>query len=131
MCTLMAMFALLFLPAFTEGQAKTVSLNKSVSSGKSTKIDVYQGWNKDCSFLTIDIYILRKPTSGSARAKVVNSKITRAEVGRVGSCTGKPTKGLAIYYKSKPGYHGVDNLTVKMKARGYPSVTFKYRIRVR
>ena len=128
---LFAMFGLLFLPSVTEVQAKTVSLNKSVSSGKSTRIDTFMGWNNDCSFQTIDIDVVGKPTSGSARAKVINSKISKAQSGKAGKCLGRSIKGLGLFYKSKTGFHGIDNVKVKMKVRGQPPVTFRYRIKVR
>ena len=128
---LFAVFGLLFLPSVTDVQAKTVSLNKSVSSGKSTRIDTFMGWNNDCSFQTIDIDVVGSPTSGSARAKVINSKISKAQSGKAGKCLGRSIKGLGLYYKSKSGFHGIDNVKVKMKVRGQPPVTFKYRIKVR
>ncbi len=126
-----AAFVLLFLPMMSDVQAKTVNLNKSVSSGKSTRIDTFMGWNNDCSFQTIDIDVVGSPTSGSARAKVINSKISKAQSGRAGKCLGKSIKGLGLYYKSKSGFHGTDKVKVKMKVRGQPPVTFIYRIKVR
>lgn len=111
--------------------AKTVHVSKSVSSGKRVQIDRYMGWNNDCSFQTINIDVVQKPKSGSTNAKVVNSKISKAQSGSAGKCFGKSIKGLGIYYKSKSGYRGRDAMKIKMKVRGQAPVIFIYNINVR
>ena len=43
-------------------QAETIS--KSVPSGQSSKIDHFTGWNDDCSFKSLNIDIVSKPSHG-------------------------------------------------------------------
>ena len=111
--------------------AKTLNYTKSVQSGKKVRIDTFMGWNNDCSFQTINIDVVGKPSSGSATANVINSKISRAQAGNAGKCLGRSIKGLGLYYKSRSGFHGTDRLKVKMKVRGQAPVYFNYVIKVR
>ena len=120
-----------FAATSTLVHAKTVRISKSVSSGKRVQIDRYMGWNNDCSFQTINIDVVQKPKSGSTDARVVNSKISKAQSGSSGKCFGKPIKGLGVYYKSKSGYRGQDSMKIRMKVRGQAPVTFIYNIKVR
>lgn len=125
----MVLIAVAATSTFT--QAKTVRISKSVSSGKRVQVDRYMGWNNDCTFQSINIDVVQKPKSGSTNARVVNSKISRAQSGSAGKCLGRSIKGLGIYYKSKSGFHGRDTMKIRMKARGQAPVIFIYNIKIR
>lgn len=119
------------LLAGAPAEAKTVSYSRSASSGKPQKIDVYSGWNDDCSFLTINVNVVKKPKSGAVTPRVEMSTIHAAQQGSAGKCLGKPTRGLAVYYRSKPGFKGRDSFTVRMGVRGQAPVDFVYNVSVR
>jgi hypothetical protein len=111
--------------------AKTVNYSRTATSGKSQWIDAYFGWADDCSFMTIDVDVVDSPAHGSVSPRIENRKITSAQVGSTGACLGKPTKAVAVYYKSKAGYRGQDAFTVRMKVGTQAPVFFVYRVTVR
>ena len=103
---------------------------RTAGSGESKWMDAYFGWNDDCSFRTIDVDVVAKPKNGRVTPRLENQRITRAQVGSAGKCVGKPTRAVAVYYRSNPGYKGVDRFRVRMKVGGQPPVTFTYTVRV-
>jgi hypothetical protein len=122
-----AVAAALAIPA--AGSAAT--LQKSAPSGKSAKIDEYTGWNNDCSFLTINVNVSSPPSHGAVTSRVARGRITNAAVGSAGSCFGKPTRVLQVYYRSRAGYRGTDTFSVDMSVRGQPTKRFTYAVSVR
>lgn len=118
---------LLVLPAMA--QAKSYS--RTATSGKSQWIDAYYGWNNDCSFKTINVDVVEQAGHGQVSPKIETRKITRAQVGSVRNCLGKPTRAVAVYYKSKSGYRGTDRFKVRMSVGGGAPVFFSYAVNVR
>ena len=103
---------------------------KSAKSGRYQKIDAYYGWNNDCSHKLIDVQIVQKPKNGSVEPRVVTERIrSDAAIGTSGKCAGKRTKAVAVYYKSKSGYRGIDSFRVRMSVGGQ-SKYFNYTVRV-
>lgn len=117
--------------ALSSADAKTVRQSKSAKSGQSQWIDAFFGWNDDCSFKTINIDIVERPEHGSVSPRVETQRITQAQVGSTGKCLGRPTKAVAIYYKSKSGYRGRDDFKVRMRVGGQSPVFFVYQVNVR
>lgn len=103
---------------------------KSARSGKTQWIDAYYGWNNDCSFKTINVNVVSKPKHGTVSPKVEMQRIKQAQIGSVGKCAGKPTKAVAVYYRSKPGYRGTDRFRIQMSVGGQ-SKYFNYTVNVR
>jgi hypothetical protein len=111
--------------------AMAATLSKTAVAGKSTKIDEYTGWNNDCSFLTIRVDVSSPPSYGTVTSKVARGRISNAAVGSAGSCFGKPTRVLQVYYRGKAGFRGIDTFSVDMTVRGQPTKTFTYAVSVR
>jgi hypothetical protein len=111
--------------------AMAATLSKTAVAGKSTKIDEYTGWNNDCSFLTIRVDVSSPPSHGTVTSKVARGRISNAAVGSAGSCFGKPTRVLQVYYRGKAGFRGIDTFSVDMTVRGQPTKTFTYAVSVR
>ncbi len=115
--------------AATAAGAETLS--KTVPAGQTTKLDHYTGWNDDCSFLEIAVNVLAKPAHGEVSHRIANGVIpANAKLGSAGSCAGKPTKVLELYYRPAKGFHGADTLTVEMTNGAQRSTTFTYEITV-
>jgi hypothetical protein len=115
--------------AATTAGAETLS--RSAPSGQTTKIDHYTGWKDDCSFLEIAVNVLTKPAHGDVSHHIASSVIpANAKLGSSGSCAGKPTKVLELYYRPAKGFHGSDTLTVEMTDGFQHSTTFTYEISV-
>ena len=109
-------------------QAETIS--KSVPSGQSSKIDHFTGWNDDCSFKSLNIDIVSKPSHGQVTSRIASGVIPpNAKTGSSGSCAGKPTKVLEVYYRPEKGFHGSDSFTVNMSFGG-PGTYFYYTVTV-
>lgn len=115
--------------AVTDAEAETIS--KSVPAGQTTKIDHYTGWKDDCSFLEIAVNVLAKPAHGEVTHHIANGVVpANAKLGSSGSCAGKPTKVLELYYRPAKGFHGADSLSVEMTDGFQRSTTFTYEITV-
>ena len=127
--SVLAVCCALLPPQSARGQTKSYS--KSAPSGKSHKIDSYSGWNNDCSFRTINVDIVEAPVHGQVSPRIVNSKITNSAIGSSGKCRGKPTRAVAVYYKSKSGYRGSDRFKVRMSVGGGAPAFFVYQVNVR
>ena len=113
----------------TPALAKTIS--KTVAPGRASNIDHYTGWNNDCSFMVIKIDVATKPAHGSVSTRITNGRIAaHADIGSAGTCAGKPTKVLNLYYNPAPGYHGSDSFSVNMSSGGSPQ-SYYYEITVR
>ncbi len=123
-------FALALALPPSVGNAKTVNQLRNAPTGKSHWIDAYYGWNDDCSFKTINVDVVDPPANGAVTPRIENQRIKQAQVGNTGACVGKPTKAVAVYYKSKSGYRGSDAFTVRMSVAGQPPVFFVYRVNV-
>jgi hypothetical protein len=107
------------------------TLSKSVPADRTTKLDHYTGWKDDCSFLEIAVNVLTKPAHGDVSSHIANGVIpANAKLGSSGSCAGKPTKVLELYYRPAKGFHGADSLTVEMTNGSQSSTTFTYQISV-
>ena len=107
------------------------TLAKTVPAGQTTKLDHYTGWKDDCSFLEIAVNVLSKPAHGEVSHRIAKGVIpANAKLGSSGSCAGKPTEVLELYYRPAKGFHGSDSLTVEMTNGGQSSTTFTYDITV-
>jgi hypothetical protein len=122
--------AALFL-SLAPANAKTLSYFKKANSGKSQWIDAYFGWNDDCSFRTIGVDVISKPSHGTVTPKIEIQKIVAAHVGSAGKCAGKKTKAVAVYYRSKSGYRGTDKFKIRMTLPGFSPVYYNYTVNVR
>ncbi len=111
--------------------AQNRSYSRLAKSGKTQWIDAYFGWNDDCSFKTINVDVVDQPSHGQVSPKIENSKITAAQIGSTRDCLGKPTRAVAVYYKSKGGYRGTDSFKVRMSVGGSAPVFFNYTVSVR
>jgi hypothetical protein len=115
--------------AATTAGAETLS--RSAPSGRTTKLDHYTGWKDDCSFLEIAVNVLTKPAHGEVSHRIASGIIPAdAKLGSSGSCAGKPTKVLELYYRPAKGFRGADTLTVEMTDGFQHSTTFTYEISV-
>ena len=112
-------------------EAQGRSYFRTADSGKSNWMDAYYGWNDDCSFRTISVDVVGPPKHGRVSPKLENQRITSAQVGSTGKCLGKPTRAVAVYYRSDRGYRGTDRFRVRMKVGGQPPVFFSYTVRVK
>jgi hypothetical protein len=110
--------------------AQTNHLTRSVAAGSTTKIDHYTGWNNDCSFLMINIDIIQKPSHGTITPRVSQGQITNANIGSTGSCLGKPSRVLEIYYRAAKGFRGQDSFSVNMRTPNSAPVTYVYSVTV-
>ena len=120
--------ALAFIAAAPLSTAAAVSRNKSVPAGRATMLDAYSGWNNDCSFLVIKVNITAPPAHGKISTRIGHGFIREANEGSVGSCLGKPTRVLQLWYTPKRGYHGSDTVSV-LAGAGNPT-TYYYSITV-
>ena len=125
------MSSIVWATALAATAASAGDLSRSVPAGQTTKLDHYTGWKDDCSFLEIAVTVLTKPAHGEVSHRIANGVIPAdAKLGASGSCAGKPTKVLELYYRPARGFHGADRLSVEMTDGSTRSTTFTYEIDV-
>ena len=117
------------LLALSPTHAETIE--KSVPGDRSTKIDHYTGWNDDCSFKEIWVGVTASPSHGTVTHHIANGRITaEAKIGSSGTCAGKPTKVLELFYRPTRVFRGADGFTVNLRVDGSPAHVFDYRLTV-
>ena len=114
-----------------DADAQQRSYSRSANSGQSQWMDEYYGWNNDCSFKTINVDVVERPRNGSVSPRIRRSRIQQAQVGTATHCIGRPTRAVAVYYRSRKGFRGTDRFRVRMRVAGQPAVTFTYTVQVR
>jgi hypothetical protein len=128
------MGALIALLSTSIAPAMAGTISKTVAAGRASNVDHYTGWNNDCSFMLIKIDVTTKPAHGSVSTRITSGRISgHADIGSAGSCAGKPTKVLQLYYKPAPGYRGSDSFTVNMTSGsgfGAKTQTYYYQMTV-
>jgi hypothetical protein len=121
--------SLMLLQANATARADTIS--KLVPADRSSEIDHYTGWNDDCSFKEISVNVVANPAHGVVISRIADGKIaSHASIGSSGSCAGKPTKVLELFYRPARGYHGEDRFSVNLSVGNSSPVVYDYDVTV-
>ncbi|KQP33882.1 4-aminobutyrate aminotransferase [Methylobacterium sp. Leaf104] len=106
--TLLAAGALLAGPALAQ---TTVTRSETAATGKSVRLAIVPNLKKDCSTGPMpEIRVSGAPKNGSLITKVGKIK-TPAKY----RCPGKEAAVQAVFYQSKDGFTGSDEVTVDVK----------------
>ena len=106
--TFLAAGALLAGPALAQ---TTVTRSETAASGKSVRLAIVPNLKKDCTSGPMpEIRVSGAPKNGSLITKVGKLK-TPAKY----RCPGKEAAVQALFYQSKDGYTGTDEVTVDVK----------------
>src|SRR5688500_9199800 len=113
--------ALLFSAASV---AHAESINRTVASGKQTRMTGYYTWTRDCVPTSGIVKVVRKPEHGTLSTRIVPVTIGRGQLYGREDCAGTPAKALQVDYKSKPGFRGTDTFELDITFGGTGRQTF-------
>ena len=126
-----SLLAALIVAAPMHAWAKTARYSANVQSGVSDLVYFFAGAKPDCSFLTVDVKIVKNPRSGRVTPKIENRAMERLEAGGARHCVGRTMRAIALYYQSAPGFRGRDEFMALVTAEGQAPVTFIFTVNVR
>ncbi|MGL4488275.1 MAG: hypothetical protein ACRCU5_02380 [Rhizobiaceae bacterium] len=122
-----------FFLTFGGAAAQAETINVDVSSGSTTRIYTFSVYDRDtCGSGGKPKITIYQPDHGTISSAFVPLKLDKAN-----HCSGKPVKGLAITYKSKGGYRGIDKGSFVISypqftdGTGFQAYTFKLNANVK
>jgi len=90
----------------------------SVFGGNEARLMVPYFLNQDCtSGARPDIRISSAPANGAIRLEPIPYVVNRVSTDRLARCNGRRVEGVAIHYKAKEGYAGVDRVAIDVDYR--------------
>lgn len=120
---LLAAGALLAGPALAQ---TATTRSETAQSGKSARIVVAPNLKKDCSIGPLpEFRIVTAPKNGSTITKTAKTKTPGSY-----RCPNKEAGVQALFYQSKDGFTGSDEITVEIKTADGQAVTQTIRITV-
>jgi len=138
-------YAILALPAATraepkqkeakatvERKLKETRIKKDVFSGTEFRVAAMNFVNADCSSGPIpDVRIVAQPTNGELRTEQIRHIVDRAPDNVRHHCNGKEVDALGLFYKSRDGFTGRDQITVDVDYKSGRVERYLYDIVVR
>ncbi|HEX5213077.1 MAG TPA: hypothetical protein VFW22_15235 [Pseudolabrys sp.] len=111
---------------------KETVIYREVFTGNESRI-AYPNWvNTDCSSGPVpDLRISTAPKNGELRMEEITVPVDRAKDNSRFGCNGKPVKAVGVYYKSKAGYTGPDNVVIDVDFKTGTVSRYNYKITVR
>jgi hypothetical protein len=107
-------------------------VQREVFTGNEARIAAPNWVNTDCTSGPLpDLRISTPPQNGSLRQEEITMPIERPKDNNRASCNGKPVKAAAVFYKSKPGFTGSDNVVIDVDFKTGVVRRFNYKITVR
>jgi hypothetical protein len=102
--TLLLAAACVLAPSLASAQSATVE------SGVKTEITTHMRYDSRCRPDAVSIKILEAPVYGTVTSEPKSIVVPQSErnMPQQANCVGKTIDGVAIYYKSEPGYIGQD-----------------------
>ena len=138
-------YAILALPAATraepkqkeakatvERKLKETRIKKEVFSGTEFRVAAMNFVNADCSSGPIpDVRIVAQPTNGELRTEQIRHIVDRPPDNVRHHCNGKEVDALGLFYKSRDGFTGRDQITVDVDYKSGRVERYLYDIVVR
>jgi len=102
--TLILAGACVLVPSLASAQSATVE------SGVKTEITTHMRYDSRCQPSTVSIKIIDAPTYGTVTSEPKSIVVPQSErnMPQQSQCIGKTVNGVAIYYRSEPGFIGQD-----------------------
>jgi hypothetical protein len=91
--------------------AQDITRSAEAVSGAESVVGRSTFWNSSCEARPITVTIKQQPANGTASVKDgLNPVGANPRFGTASSCAGKQVMGKQIVYRSKPGFHGADQV---------------------
>ncbi len=105
---------------------------REVFSGNEARIAAPNWLNADCSSGEVpSLRIATPPQNGELRQEEITMPAERPKNNPRADCIGKPVKAAAVFYKSKAGYTGSDDVVIDVDFKTGVVRRFEYKITVR
>lgn len=107
-------------------------ISRTVLNGNETRLAAPNYLNADCSSGPLpDVRIVEPPKNGAYRTEETSIAAER-QVGKPReACNGKPVNAIAVYYKPKPDFTGIDEMGIDVDFRNGTVRRYIYTITVR
>jgi len=107
-------------------------LSKSAFSGSESRIAAMNYVNADCSSGPLpEVRIVTPPGSGDLRMEPIKYAVSRDKSNSRAHCNGKIVDAVAVFYRSKSDYVGVDRLVLDVDFKAGTVKRFIYAIDIR
>jgi hypothetical protein len=107
-------------------------VNRDAFSGNEMRIAAMQVVNADCtSGPTPLLRIATAPQNGEQRQEEITVPVDRKAGDPRANCNGKPVTAVGVFYKSKEGFTGKDNVAIDVDFKNGTVRRFNYKITVR
>lgn len=111
--------------------AETI-VSRDAFSGNEIRIAAMQVVNADCTSGPLpSLRIATAPQNGEQRQEEITVPVDRKSDDRRASCNGKPVNAVGVFYKSKEGFTGKDNIAIDVDFKNGTVRRFNYKITVR
>ena len=118
-----SLLAAALLAACLPGLAFARPVERTVASGQSAMVGRYFTWKADCSSAFGTVKVISQPQHGTITNHLIDAQIgVSRRKGGPDQCFGRPIKALAVFYKSQPGYHGIDSFSLDATFDAYRDV---------
>jgi hypothetical protein len=108
------------------------NVNRDAFSGNEIRIAAMQLVNADCTSGPLpSLRIASAPQSGEQRQEEITVPVDRKAGDPRASCNGKPVNAVGVFYKSKDGFTGKDNVVIDVDFKNGTVRRFNYKITVR
>jgi hypothetical protein len=118
--------------AAIERKMPEARVKKDVFSGSEFRVAAMNYVNADCSSGPIpDVRIVAQPGNGELRTEQIRYIVDRGKDDSRNHCNGKEVDALGLFYKSRDGFTGQDQIAVDVDYRNGRVQRFLYVIAVR
>lgn len=101
-------------------------------SGSESRIAAMNYVNTDCSSGPLpDVRVVTQPTNGELRMEPIKYPVNRSNDKLRAHCNGKIVDAVAVFYKSKDAYVGIEKLVLDVDFRHGAIKRFRYAIDIR
>lgn len=123
--TLLLAAACVLAPCLASAQSATVE------AGVKTEIATHMRYDSRCNPTAVSIKILDAPAYGTVTSEPKSIVVPKSErnMPQQANCIGKTISGVAIYYKSEPGFIGQDHFRYQRLNPKDPGDKFNTEIR--
>jgi hypothetical protein len=123
--TVLVAAACVLAPSLASAEAATVE------SGVKTEVATHMRYDSRCQPNTVSIKILEPPAYGTVTSEPKSMVVPQSErnMPQQAKCVGKTIDGVAIYYKSEPGFIGQDRFRYQRLNPKDPGDKFNTEIR--
>lgn len=111
--------------------AETI-VNRDAFTGNEIRIAAMQMVNADCTSGPLpSLRIATAPQNGEQRQEEISVPVDRKSGDPRANCNGKPVNAVGVFYKSKEGFAGKDNVVIDVDFKNGTVRRFNYKITVR